>query len=214
MVDEINVAVPKGRICDDLVPFLQNRGAKIEDEFFDKNTRRLKFSATLGDLNLNLFPVRSFDVAEFVSSDVCDVGFCGSDVFEEYILANDNHNLSCSLKTDIGLCRLSLAGFEMKNDPIYVKIATKYPFVAMKFANCNFVNRNIKIIKLNGAIETAVLLGMSDYIIDLVSSGKTLKENNMIELQKICDVRTLVLCNKNSMRYNGSFIQKFLSSIY
>jgi len=176
-MNKIILAVPKGRILEELKPFLLNKNILIEEDFFNENSRKLIFNTNID--NLEVVKVRSFDVANIVKYGGADIGICGSDVIEEF----SSSEIYSILDLNIGKCRLSIAqpNNADKNFANYqqLKIATKYLNIAQKYFNQQ--GFQAEFIKLNGSIEIATKLNLCNFIVDLVSSGKTLIENNMID---------------------------------
>lgn len=203
------LALPKGRILEELKPILEKSGINPEPDFFDESSRKLIFKTNFDFLEIT--KVRSFDVATFVKFGAADLGICGADVLEEF----PSNELFRILDLKIGKCRLSLASAKSKNiDPTnlplnsHARIATKYPnLVSAHFAKLGI---QAEIIKLNGAIEIAQKLGLCDFIVDLVSSGKTLVENDMIELQKILDVTSYLVVNRTSFKVSNQQINQLI----
>ena len=203
---KILMAVPKGRILDELSPLFARAGLIPEADFFNDSSRKLIFQTNRQDLEI--VKVRSFDVATFVKFGAADIGICGLDVLEEFSSAE----IFSVLDLKIGKCRLSIAAnksiavnFSQKS---HVKIATKYPEIARKyFAK---IGIQAEVIKLNGAIEIAQKLGLCDFILDLVSSGKTLQENDMVESQKILDVTSRLIVNRASFKTVNSQINQLI----
>jgi ATP phosphoribosyltransferase len=208
---KIILAIPKGRILQDLIPLFNKISLKIEADFYNDNSRKLVFTTNF--LFLEVVKVRSFDVATFVKFGGASLGICGLDVLKEF----SSQEILPILDLNIGKCRLSIASQIDKinnheNDwhqKSHLRIATKYPNIANNY----FANLGIQteIIKLNGAIEIAPKLQLCDYILDLVSSGKTLQENNMIEIKKIFDVSSYLVVNRNSLKTNSQFINQIIN---
>jgi len=205
---KITLAVPKGRILEELSPLFSRIGIIPEADFFDENSRKLIFNSNIDFLEI--VKVRSFDVATFVKYAGADLGICGLDVIKEFA----DEDFFTTLNLNIGNCRLSIAGSQNLIDnnwqtKSHLRIATKYPNITSKF----FASQGIQteIIKLNGAIEIASKLQLCDYIVDLVSSGRTLKENNMIEIIKIIDVSSHLIINKNSLKNFNYLINQIIS---
>lgn len=210
------LAIPKGRILDELNPLLSRVGIIPEPDFFNEKSRKLIFNTNLS--NLEIVKVRSFDVATFVKFGVADLGVCGFDVLEEFT----SPEIFSVLDLGIGRCRLSIAGnkydqlnFDKETDfdvfisnSSHIKIATKYTEIAKRY----FSNYGIQaeVIKLNGSIEIAPKLGLCSYILDLVSSGKTLEENNMFELKKVLEVSSYLVVNRASLKTNHQLINKII----
>ncbi len=208
---KIILAIPKGRILQDLIPLFNKISLKIEADFYNDNSRKLVFTTNFAFLEV--VKVRSFDVATFVKFGGASLGICGLDVLKEF----SSQEILPILDLNIGKCRLSIASQIDKinnheNDwhqKSHLRIATKYPNIANNY----FANLGIQteIIKLNGAIEIAPKLQLCDYILDLVSSGKTLQENNMVEIKKIFDVSSYLVVNRNSLKTNSQFINQIIN---
>ncbi len=200
------MAIPKGRILKDLEPIFAKINLQIEDEFYQESTRKLVFDTSIA--SLQIIKVRSFDVATFVKFGVADIGICGLDVVEEF----ESKMIYRLLNLKIGNCRLSLASNKDSkidfNEVSHIRVATKYTNLATKF----FAKRSIQAetIKLNGAIEIAPKIGLSDFIIDLVDSGQTLKANNMIEVIKILEVTSFLIANKTSFSTKNTAINQII----
>jgi ATP phosphoribosyltransferase len=202
----IILAIPKGRILKELRPFLEKKNIILEDDFFNENSRKLIFKTNID--NLEVVKVRSFDVANIVKFGGADIGICGSDVIQEF-LSPEFYSI---LDLKIGKCRLSLAhpsnidGNFANHQKITV--ATKYLNISQKyFDNLGY---QADFIKLNGSIEIATKLKLCDFIIDLVSSGATLIENQMVESNKIMDISSFLIANRNSLKIKNSEIYKII----
>lgn len=206
--ENIVIAVPKGRILTELLPLLEKWQIKIEDDFLNKDSRKLIFSTN--NKYIKIIRCRSFDVATFVSYGVADIGICGSDVIAEFSYKN-LYNI-CNL--EIGKCRLSIAGKESKlniKPTSNIKVATKYPNLTKEYFNNKGIQ--IEIIKLNGAIEIAANLNLCNYIVDLVSTGKTLKANNLFEIENIATISSRIVINKSNLIANNKLINQFLTNL-
>ena len=188
---EIFFAVPKGRILESIIPIFTKIGIDIERDFFNDDSRKLIFSTNIK--NLKIVKTRSFDVASFIASGKVDIGICGLDVIEEF-----PHDQILRLKNlNIGKCRLSLAGKktdDLKQFSTHLKIATKYPLVTKKLLKKK--GFQTEVIKLNGAIELASHLNLVNFIVDLVSSGETLKANGLEEKQVLMQISSYLIANK------------------
>lgn len=192
------IAVPKGRILKELQPILQACDIIPEDAFFDPSSRKLSFSTN--DPNLDMIRVRAFDVATFVAYGAADLGIVGSDVLEEF----DYSEIYSPLDLKIGACRLSVAMPE--NDAqdqslrhqSHIRIATKYPNITQKYFARHGVQAEC--IKLNGAMEIAPALGMVRRIVDLVSTGSTLKANGLVETDVIMDISSRLIVNRSALK--------------
>lgn len=206
MKKELIIAIPKGRILKELKPLFDKINFRAEEEFYNENTRKLIFSTNIE--NLKIIKVRSFDVATFVKFGAADIGICGLDVLEEF----KSPEIYRLLNLEIGKCRLSIAGrkelvnkFNFK-DKSHIKIASKYQNITKDY----FASQNIQAqcIKLNGAMELAPDLNLCDFIVDLVSSGQTLKENNLSEVEKLLDVSSYLVVNRSSFKVKNNELKK------
>ena len=199
--DLLILALPKGRVYEDVLPLLQDSQFELKDD--PKKTRKLVLDTKNAKVKILL--VRGWDVPAYVTSGAAHLGIVGKDILiekesEEFIELKD---------LDIGKCRLSLAG---KKDLLIgstrMKIATKYPKSSIKFMESLGVQSEI--IYLHGAQEIAPIMGLSDAIIDLVESGKTLKENGLHEIQVIRDISTRLIANKAALKTKSSLIQELV----
>jgi ATP phosphoribosyltransferase len=191
----ITIAIPKGRIYEELRPILDKCGIIPEPSFFDEKARQLIFATN--NPNIRFIRVRSFDVATFVAFGGAELGVVGSDVLEEF----NYPEIYAPLDLHIGKCRLSvaepasLASSDNPNSWTHIRIATKYPNLTKAyFAK---VGVQSECIKLNGAMELAPILGLSERIVDLVSSGATLKANGLVEVATIMQVSSRLIVNRS-----------------
>lgn len=192
------LAVPKGRILKELMPMLEKAGIVPEDDFTNKESRKLQF--TTNHENLDIIRVRAFDVATFVAYGGAQIGVVGSDVIEEFAY----EELYSPLDLKIGGCRLSVAMPEDdigKDDPArwsHVRVATKYPNLTAK----HFAKRGVQAecIKLNGAMEIAPTLDLARKIVDLVSTGSTLKANKLAEIETILEISSRLIINRTALK--------------
>ena len=173
---DLIIACPKGRLETKIVDFLKVRGLDFEKDFFNKDSRKLTFSSNFK--NIKVIKLKPIDIRSYTMLGAADIGFVGYDD----ILENSDENIVLLSKTNIGKCRISIASDKKKIDfseKKIFKVATKFPNIAESY----FEQRNIQIevIKLNGSIELAVKYGVADFIVDLVQSGQTLKENQLFE---------------------------------
>ena len=207
---KIIVAIPKGRIMKELTPLLNKVDIIPEKEFFDLNSRKILFSSN--KKLIDFIKVRSFDVVNFVAYGGAHLGIVGLDVIEEF----NYEEIYSPVNLGIGRCRLSIAEpikMALKDDPkawTHLKIATKYPKITKK----HFARRGVQAecLKLNGALEVAPKLDLSSRIVDLVSTGKTLKENGLIEVEKIMDITSYLIVNKNIAKTYPNKIRTIISN--
>lgn len=192
------LALPKGRILREVMPLVRDAGIEPEPAFDDPNSRLLKFATNLPELSI--IRVRSFDVATFVAFGAAHFGVAGNDVLMEF----DYPEIYAPIDLGIGRCRLSVA--EQKamaggDDPSrwsHIRIATKYPGITKR----HFAGRGVQAecIKLNGAMELAPNLGLCRRIVDLVSTGQTLKDNGLVEIETITDVTSRFVVNRAALK--------------
>lgn len=192
------LALPKGRILRELVPLLTQAGLEPEPDFHDDNSRKLRFATS--DPKLELIRVRSFDVATFVAFGAAQLGVAGNDVLLEF----DYPEIYAPVDLGIGKCRLAVAepadmvGEDDPNRWSHIRVATKYPNIT----RAHFAARGVQAecIKLSGAMELAPTLGLSRRIVDLVSTGATLKANNLVEVEHIADVTSRLVVNRTAWK--------------
>ena len=198
MSEVIVIAVPKGRILKEALPLLARAGVVPEAAFGDEDSRALRFATQ--DARIALIRVRAFDVATFVAHGAAQLGIVGSDVLAEFAYPE----LYAPVDLDIGHCRLSVAepaSLAASDDPrgwSHVRVATKYPHITA----AHFARRGVQAecIKLNGAMELAPTLGLATRIVDLVSSGRTLRENGLVEVEEIMQVSARLVVNRAAMK--------------
>jgi ATP phosphoribosyltransferase len=206
--EAIVLAVPKGRILKELRPVLNRVGIVPSAAFDDENSRDLRFKTNVS--NVEIIRVRSFDVPTFVAFGAAHLGVAGSDVLMEF----DYPDVYSPLDLGIGQCRISVAEaveFSKTDDPSrwsHVRVATKYPELTRK----HFAARGVQAecIKLNGAMELAPLLGLCDRIVDLVSSGATLKANGLVEVEHIADVTSRLIVNRTALKTRSEEISHWV----
>lgn len=196
MTAQLTFAVPKGRILDEALPVMARAGVVPEDGFHDKANRSLSFATTREDMRI--IRVRAFDVATFVAHGAAQVGIVGSDVVEEF----DYADLYAPVDLDIGHCRLSVArpvGDEGETaGATHLRVATKYPNLTRRHFEAQGIQAEC--VKLNGAMELAPSLGLARQIVDLVSTGTTLKMNGLVETQRIVDITARLIVNRASLK--------------
>ena len=193
------LAIPKGRIKKEIILLIESLGMKPESDFYKDTSRKLLFTTNIK--NFFLTKVRNFDVPTIVAFGGADLGIVGSDILMEV----DYEELYTPLDLNIGNCSLVLAKQkEKENENVFessssrIKIATKYPLATQRFFEEK--GTQIECIKLNGAIEIAPKLGIAEMIVDLVSTGKTLKENNLEIVEKIADISSKLIVNRVSLK--------------
>jgi ATP phosphoribosyltransferase len=192
----LTLALPKGRILKEALPLLAQLGIVPEPDFADEDSRKLVFETSRADVRI--IRVRSFDAATFVAFGAAEIGIAGNDVLMEF----DFTELYAPVDLGIGHCRLSVAQpASLASDMSslsHVRVATKYPALTRR----HFAARGIQaeVIKLNGAMELAPLCGLADRIVDLVSTGKTLAENGLVETEVIASVSSRLIVNRAAFK--------------
>lgn len=197
------IAVPKGRILDEALPLLARAGIEPDAEFHDKKSRALKFATNQPDTWI--IRVRAFDVATFVAHGAAQIGIVGSDVIEEF----DYSQIYAPVDLNIGHCRLSVAepveaGAEDAATLSHVRVATKYPHLTRRHYEAQGIQAEC--VKLNGAMELAPSLGLSRRIVDLVSSGATLKANGLVETSVIMQISARLIVNRAAFKMRAGEI--------
>lgn len=191
MAERIIFAIPKGRILEEALPLMQAAGIQPEPAFSDEGSRALLFATN--DPAISIIRVRAFDVATFVAHGAAQIGIVGSDVIDEF----DYSELYAPVDLGIGKCRISVAVLEDSVDDQsggHIRVATKYPHLTSQHYQAQGIQAEC--VKLNGAMELAPLLGLSGRIVDLVSSGRTLKENGLVETEVIAQVSARLIVNR------------------
>lgn len=192
------LAVPKGRILGELQPLLERAGLTPEPAFNDKNSRQLRFETA--NPTVEIIRVRSFDVATFVAFGAAHLGVAGNDVLMEF----DYPEVYVPVDLGIGRCRLVVAeprSLRESDDPTrwsHIRVATKYPEITRR----HFAARGVQAesIKLNGAMELAPNLGLCRRMVDLVSTGATLKANDLVEVEEIAKVTSRLIVNRTALK--------------
>ena len=173
---ELIIACPKGRLESKIVTLLKTKGLEFEKDFFNDQSRKLTFSSNFK--NIKVIKLKPADIRSYTMLGAADIGFVGYDD----ILENSDQNIVLLSKTNIGKCRISIASDKKKidfNQKKIFKVATKFQNITENYFQQQ--NIQIEVIKLNGSIELAVKYGVADFIVDLVQSGQTLKENELYE---------------------------------
>lgn len=194
-MQELVLALPKGRILKEALPLLADAGIHPDPALFDEGSRALRFATNRPELSV--IRVRSFDVATFVAFGAAQLGIVGNDVLAEFAYSE----LYSPVDLGIGRCRLSVAeprGTPPLTSESHVRVATKYPnLTAQHFAAQGI---QAECVKLNGAMELAPLLGLAPRIVDLVSTGRTLQENGLIECETILEVTSRLVVNRAAFK--------------
>jgi ATP phosphoribosyltransferase len=195
-VNELTIAMPKGRIFEEAYQMLIEAGFNLPEEV--EMTRKLMIE--IPEEKIRFILAKPMDVPVYVEHGVADIGIAGKDVLLEQ--QRVVHEL---LDLRISTCYIASAGLPNTTmNEIAPRIATKYPNIAMKYYKG--IGEQVEIIELNGSIELAPMIGLADRIVDIVSTGRTLKENGLVEYEFITDVSSRLIANPVSYRMKGDRI--------
>ena len=206
--DKLVLALPKGRISSELTPLMARAGIAPEPAFRDQAARQLRFATNHRDLEI--IRVRSFDVATFVAFGAAELGVTGADILMEF----DYSEIYAPIDLGIGKCRLVVAAPRAlvdDDDPSrwsHIRVATKYPEITRR----HFAARGVQAecIKLSGAMELAPGLGLCRRIVDLVSSGRTLAANDLVEVEKIAEVSARLIVNRAALKTRPEVLEPWI----
>lgn len=200
----LNIALPKGRLGEKVYSMFESAG--YECPSIKENNRKLIFENR--EKQVRYFWVKPSDVAIYVERGAADIGVAGKDILLEY--TPDVYEL---LDLKLGKCRMAVAGPKDFHDDGQktLKVATKFTNIAADYYAG--LGREIDIIKLNGSIEIAPILKLSDVIVDIVETGTTLKENNLEVKETILPISARLIANKSSFKFKGNDIEKIVESI-
>lgn len=209
-MDNIVIAIAKGRIEKDV--YRRLKILNMED-CIETDSRKLIF--TDEENNITYIHVKPSDVVTYVEKGVADIGIVGKDT----ILENENDNEVYELlDLGFGKCKFSVAGVKGKNNyskEQILKVATKYPTIAKNYFKSR--GQKIEIIKLNGSVELAPIVGLSDVIVDLVETGNTLKANGLEIVEDMCNISSRIIVNRVSYKFKKSkienIVEKFASTL-
>lgn len=207
----ITLALSKGRIFEDTVPLLESAGIKVAES--PDSSRKLILPTS--DANLRLLVVRASDVPTYVQYGAADLGIAGKDILYEYSKEYPG-GLYQPIDLDIAKCRLAVAvreGFDYEaavQQGARLRVATKYVNVARE----HFARKGVyvDIIKLYGSMELAPLVGLADAIVDVVSTGGTLRANNLVEVEDVWPVSSRLIVNQASLKTRGALLQPLLDA--
>ena len=200
---KINIALPKGRLLKKVYDLFKKIG--YENKELLEDNRKLVFE----DKGVRYLIVKPSDVGIYVEKGVADIGIVGKD-----ILLENSHEVYELLDLKFGKCKLCMASVKDYKEDIErrLRVATKYVNVSKKYFDS--INRDVEIIKLNGSIELAPILNLSDVIIDIVETGSTLKENNLIVIKDIVDyISSRLIVNKVSFKFKNNLISEIVKNI-
>lgn len=189
-MEYLTIAMPKGRIFKEAVELMKSAGFQLPDEMEDSR----KLIVEVPEEQLRFILSKPMDVPVYVEHGVADMGVAGKDV-----LLEQNRSVMELLDLGISYCYLATAGLPNTTlNDVAPRIATKYPVIATSFYKEK--GEQVEIIGLNGSIELAPMIGLADRIVDIVSTGRTLKENGLIEYEKIVDITSRVIANPVAYR--------------
>ncbi|WP_300711279.1 ATP phosphoribosyltransferase [uncultured Brachyspira sp.] len=201
----INIALPKGRLVNKVYNLFEKIG--YENKEILEDNRKLVFEND--KKNVRYLIVKPSDVGIYVEKNVADIGIVGKD-----ILLENNHDIYELLDLKFGKCKVCMASVKGYKEDIErrLRVATKYVNISKSYFNS--INRDVEIIKLNGSIELAPILNLSDVIIDIVETGSTLKENNLTIIKEIIDyISARLIVNKVSYKFKNDLIKKIVNNI-
>ena len=204
----LTIALTKGRLANKTLELLEQVGITCE-EMKDKNTRKLIFVNE--ELKLKFFLAKGPDVPTYVEYVAADIGVVGRDTIME-----EGRNLYEVMDLGFGKCRMCICGPESAKELLehhhLIRVATKYPNIAKDY----FYNRKhqtVEIIKLNGSIELAPIVGLAEVICDIVETGSTLKENGLSVLEEVCPLSARMVVNQVSMKMESERISELIQKL-
>ena len=202
----VTFALAKGRLANQTLEILGR--LSIKPASLSDDSRKLVFHSD--DDKYTFFLAKPSDVPTYVDFGAADIGIVGLDTIME-----EGRDLYECLDLNIGKCKMCVAAHPNKEEVIkgndWIKVATKYPNVARRYFESK--NKKVEIIKLNGSVELGVAVGLSDCIVDIVESGRTLKENGLVVIDEICDLSARVIVNKVSIKTKYEEISKILKGM-
>lgn len=204
----ITIALAKGRLAKQTLALLEQSGITCE-EMKDKNTRKLIFVNE--ELGLKFFLSKTSDVPTYVEYGAADIGVVGSDTILE-----EGRKILEVLDLGLGKCRMCVAGpasaKELLQKNEIIRVASKYPKIAKDYFY-NKKHQTVEIVKLNGSVELAPIVGLSEVIVDIVETGSTLRENGLEVLEEICPLSARVVVNEASMKMQRERITKIVRDL-
>ena len=204
----ITFALAKGRLAKKAMALLEEIGITCE-EMKDEKTRKLIFVNE--ELKLKFFLSKASDVPTYVEYGAADIGVVGKDTILE-----EGRNLYEVLDLKFGACKMCVCGpKEAKkylNSNEIIRVASKYPHIAKEYFN-NQKLQTVEIVKLNGSVELAPIVGLSEVIVDIVETGTTLKENGLVVLDTVCDISARVIVNKASFKLKHEEVMKVIHDL-
>ncbi len=199
----LTIAMPKGRIFEEAAELMRKAGYPLPEEFDESR----KLILNIEEAGMRFILAKPMDVVTYVEHGVADVGIAGKDVMMEE--ARDVYEV---LDLKISECHLAVAGLPNTTfRDVAPKVATKYPNVASSYFRGQ--GEQVEIIMLNGSIELAPLIGLADRIVDIVSTGQTLKENGLVQLERIAEITSRLIVNPVSYRVKDQIIDELVERL-
>ncbi|MCI9502054.1 MAG: ATP phosphoribosyltransferase [Hungatella sp.] len=204
----LTIALTKGRLAYRTLELLEQVGITCE-EMKDKSSRKLIFVNE--ELGVRFFLAKANDVPTYVEYGAADIGICGKDTILE-----EGRKLYEVIDLGFGRCRMCVCGPESARELLkhheLIRVATKYPGIAKDYFY-NKKHQTVEIIKLNGSIELAPLVGLSEVIVDIVETGSTLRENGLTVLEEICSLSARVIVNQVSMKRENERVTRLIRDL-
>ena len=204
----LTFALGKGRLANKTLEMFEKIGITCE-EMKDKDTRKLIFVNE--DLKLRFFLAKGPDVPTYVEYGAADIGIVGRDT-----ILQEARNIYEVLDLGFGKCRMCVCGPDSARDLLQhheqIRVATKYPKIAKDYFY-NKKHQTVEIIKLNGSIELAPIVGLADVIVDIVETGSTLRENGLAVLEEVCPLSARMVVNPVSMKMEQERISKLITDL-
>ncbi len=202
----IHIALAKGRIAKVVMKYLQESGYDFPT--YSEESRRLIFEDAGQTIKVTL--VKSPDVSVYVERGAADVGIVGEDVLVEEYTGKDIYEI---MDMGFGRCRMAVAGIAGKPVDMSrrITVGTKYPRIARQFFEAN--HHSVDIIKLNGSVELAPIVGLSDVIVDIVETGNTLRANGLEVMEYFMEFSARMICNKVAFKLKTEEIQKLMEAV-
>ena len=202
----LTFALAKGRLAEQTMELLEQIGMPCEE--MKSKSRKLIFVNE--ELKLKFFLAKASDVPTYVEHGAADIGVVGKDT-----LLEEGRNLYEVLNLGFGVCKMAVAGKEEAKEKLKrscnLRVATKYPAIARQYFYDK--KQTVEIIKLNGSVELAPLVGLSDVIVDIVETGSTLKANGLVVLEDVCPLSARMVVNRVSMKMEHERISKLIEDL-
>lgn len=204
----LTFALCKGRLAKQTLELLEQVGITCE-EMKDKSSRKLIFVNE--ELKLRFFLAKGPDVPTYVEYGAADIGVVGRDTIIE-----EGRKVHEVLDLGFGKCRMCVCGYEKAAELLkhreLIRVATKYPKIAKDYFY-NKRHQTVEIIKMNGSIELAPIVGLSEVIVDIVETGSTLRENGLVVLEEVCPLSARMIVNPVSLRMENDRIKKLINDL-